>query len=535
MSKTHTTGYTRVYPGQQTQLNLSDYSRYLSARVRWRGVANPYWAYSTKSDSGISATIPYPDAGWSVYYCAGQATVVIRNNSAYDVTVEVRVSIGGTVYGASQTYIPPGGFAQVHTSSGTIYANLTGQTVSWSVHRISGSGDINSEGTPTASATLAQTQQRTQHTLNPRVTVGALSAQHTGELTEGQVSGWYTLNGLVKGNNTLTHQAANSNVRADVEVEYTVEPYLPYTEQEAPAHGSGTADTTVGFVFTLTAEPDNSAEKYHARIRIDNYSAMPAPEVYESKGNQTGWHYWTGSAWAAFPAEGVNPGTRVRYTKAFPLTTIYWDTASHDGYNYGRQTTPYKVRVVLSTDDLYALQIDGTPYDALTLRILEASNGELGGVVVTVDNKDGAAMAAIDFGDTLAVALHIKGEDEDFEAVVRELRPVGGTLEITAVTGDGILAERLCKQDYAAQDIGVTVAAIINTYCAPLTAAGVDTATGFVAPVQANGKSPLAVLEELRRNYGLYYYMDKNWDLHMYKPGAVSDDATLNIRYEVVT
>lgn len=527
MSKILTTDWQRVEPGQTTQIDLTDISRYLSARVRWRGVDNTYYEYSTLTNSGSSPSFPAPDIGQSYLYFVAAGTLTAQNYGNDTYTVRLTLYVGGSPVASELRSIGPSSTAAIGISSNQLYGAYVGSSVSLDVTAISGSGPL-STSNKNVTASTRQSLAVVQQTSYPSVQIDGQTTAYSGTLTNGQISAWQSLAGLIKGNNSIKHLMPE-NVRTDVQIEYTIEPYLPYTVQTLPQHGSGTTETSVDFVFTLTANAENSATKYHARIRLDNYSTMPASQIYESKTSQTGWSYWTGSAWAAFPAAGVNPGTQVKYTKTMPISTVYWDTASWDGYNYGRQGTASKVRIVISAEGKYALQINGVAYDALAIRVLEASNGEVGGVTVTLDNQGGAAISAIHFGDTLTMAINTAGGQEDYEAVVREMTPSGSTVDITAIN-DGILAERICKQDYPSQDIGLTVASIINTYCAPLTAANVDIATGFVAPVLANNKSPLAVLEELRKNYGFYYYVDKNWDMHLYKTTAVSADASIQIR-----
>lgn len=524
MSKITTTAWQRVYPGQTTQLDLTAMSHYISARVRWRGADNPYIVQTVLTASGTTAAFRAVEEGRSFVRHAAAGSVYVRSFSYETLVFLVKLNIGGTSY-AQQYNLSPGSQGTYSIQTGAIYTYMPGATVSVSTEVISGTGSM-STSSNNVSAYTTQEQTLTQHTTDPSVTIAGETAIYYGFLTDGAVSSWYTLDGLIKGMNSLYHNMDERSA-ADIQIEYTYEPLLPYTEQDAPEHATSTADTTVNFDFVLTADAENSAEKYHARIRFANFSTMPSATVYESKESQAGWNYWDGAAWQPFPSGGVDPDTLVRYTKTFPLSTIYWDTASWDGYSYGLQGTPYKVRLVLTADSLYTLEIDGQRYNARALRVTEACNGEIGGISMVLDNKDGTAYSTIAYGDTVILALSVNGQDQDFEGVVREINPSGAEVEVTAILGDGILAERIVKEDYASQDIGLIIKDIIETYCAPLTAANVDTATGFSAPIPANGKTPLAVFEDIRKNYGTYYYVDKNWDLHFYK--TVSDDAVIRI------
>jgi hypothetical protein len=114
------------------------------------------------------------------------------------------------------------------------------------------------------------------------------------------------------------------------------------------------------------------------------------------------------------------------------------------------------------------------------------------------------------------------GNAEEYRGIIRSKTPKNYALNVSAITGSGILAERRVKEDYTSQDIGLIVKDIIDTYCDPLTSTGVDTSIGISAPVTAMDKSPLSVLEELRRQHGVMYFIDKDWDAQLYLPSAIS-------------
>ena len=115
--------------------------------------------------------------------------------------------------------------------------------------------------------------------------------------------------------------------------------------------------------------------------------------------------------------------------------------------------------------------------------------------------------------------------------VVREKIPNGFNLTIVAILGDGILAERIVKEDFIKQDVGITAKAIIDTYCQPLTSDNIDIATGFEAPIPADGKKALAIFELIRKNYGLFYYVDIDWDTHLYSSDDIVEEPNIEVRY----
>lgn len=80
----------------------------------------------------------------------------------------------------------------------------------------------------------------------------------------------------------------------------------------------GTIDSVSGvpyFYFTIPTDADNNP--IHAEIDVDDDGAFGSPMLSKaSKTSQTGWQYWNGSAWAAWPSGGVTSayyGNQGRY------------------------------------------------------------------------------------------------------------------------------------------------------------------------------------------------------------------------------
>jgi hypothetical protein len=292
----------------------------------------------------------------------------------------------------------------------------------------------------------------------------------------------------------------------------------------------------------LTAEAGSAATKYSARVKISLYVSMtPLVVTMESKEGTGTWEVWDGvgdvaldASWDPMPTAGVDPGSRVRCKPTANLayrTNYYWTADAWDGTAYGFVLTARSLRILVTLEGLYLLDIGGTEYNILSLTAAETSNGELGYISFVIDNDGGVNNTAISYGDTVVLAIaDSSGNKEEFTGKVRNKTPLGENLSIYCILGDGILSERIVKQDYTSADIGATLASILTTYCAPLTGTGIDTTTGFTAPVVSSGKTPLSVVEALRRQYGFYYFIDKDWDAQLYLVGAITEART-NIKY----
>lgn len=309
----------------------------------------------------------------------------------------------------------------------------------------------------------------------------------------------------------------------------TLYPSLEAPTREDPTSGEKITDRRPYFIFTLTENTNNDATKYHARIRFSEYVNMQNATIFESSSSQVGWEYWNGSTWVAFQSNGVDPNTKVRFRTSSNLSyiTYYWDCASSDITQYGYNSMPWNFRIMLSADSLYLLVINSVEYNIYSLIVKETANGQIGQIEFEVNNNNGATNTAIAYGDDVNVAINdVFGNSEEYKGKVRTKSIQNYALKITAITGSGILAERRIKEDYANQDIGLTIKDIIDDYCDPLTSTNINTSTGISAPITAKDKTPLTVLEELRRQYGIMYFVDKDWDMHTYLPSDISNAFT---------
>lgn len=110
-----------------------------------------------------------------------------------------------------------------------------------------------------------------------------------------------------------------------------------------------------------------------------------------------------------------------------------------------------------------------------------------------------------------------------YRGVVRDIEEDDRFVSVQSVMGAGLLSERVIEEDYEQQDIGQTVEDIILDYCRPLTAENVDTETGIEAPINAEGEKPIRILENLRRRYNIFYFVDSAWDVHFYMQNDIEE------------
>lgn len=317
----------------------------------------------------------------------------------------------------------------------------------------------------------------------------------------------------------------------------TLEQPLKKPTINSPENDTDTTERSPVFDFNLTDEPINTATKYHARLRISlSLDLGLAEHLYESKEGTGTWEYYnTGtSSWESFPSAGVDPGTRVRCTISDQLDyrqLYYWDCASYDGADYGFDTTPRGFRVVLNIEGLFTLVIAGNTWLARNLSVTEAANGEIGEISFEVTNQDGYGNENINYGDTVILgAYDAYGNSKEFEGVVDAKYPTNIGTGIIATLGDGVFGQRLLNEDYILQDVGLTLKSAVDTYCSPVTTVNVDTSLGFSSPYPGINKTVLRMFEDLRRRYGFLFYVDRDWDLHVYLKNSISL-ATVGVKY----
>jgi hypothetical protein len=312
-------------------------------------------------------------------------------------------------------------------------------------------------------------------------------------------------------------------------------PILEAPVPESPDNGGRFQDRRPWLIFTLTPHPDNPAELYHARARVSEYSTM-SPVLYtlDSATGTGNWEYWDGAAWLTFPAGGVAPGTRVRCRTdlEMPYRAFYWDCAAHDGVMWGQNSLPWTFRILIAVSRTFTLVINDQ--DVVGVKDIVASetcNGEIGEISFSLDNKQGQA-DEINYNDLVILGINDKLNNVDeFRALVREKVPQQGKLmRLTCTTGDGILAERIVKQDYPAQDIGLSLKHAIDTYGAPLTSLNINTSTGIVAELKSKDKTLLQMFEEARRDYNQFYRVDNDWDVSTYFESDI-EQAIVQIQY----
>ena len=303
----------------------------------------------------------------------------------------------------------------------------------------------------------------------------------------------------------------------------TLYPYLPVPSDRIPLANARFEEGQITFEFTLDGYAPNPATKYHVRIRFSSFVGMdPTLFNYETKSSQAGWEYQSGENWLAFPAGGVDPNTRVRFATPvgsdLPLGPTYWDTSSWDGLRYGNNSPVRAVRVLIDVEELYTLLINDVPFKFVEkMEIVEASNGEIGKIGFSVSNHEGEG-DSIEFGDSVIVALRDhEGTVAEYAGRIRHKETVGFVTHLVAILGDGFFGERIVGQDYSTQEIGTTIAHIVNNYVSPLSSLGVDLSTGYVAPVKSLNETVTKVFEELRKNYGLFYFVDRDNEVQFYK------------------
>ena len=129
----------------------------------------------------------------------------------------------------------------------------------------------------------------------------------------------------------------------------------------------------------------------------------------------------------------------------------------------------------------------------------------------------------------LEVRSNLHGFSNGTRIIIKDSEHYDGVYTVSNVTVDTFEIGAVYEDDDAVgrcgalEDLGVTVKKIIDNYCQGIEAItdNVNLATGYIVPVSAEGKTAARVMEEIRRNYGLFYYVDKDAYLNLYKPEEI--------------
>jgi hypothetical protein len=516
MSLTKSTGWLAVQDGGTTNLPI-DVAHIVSARLRWRG-KDKRLTDSRGNSGGASASFPGVPEGWT--RSGGEAThsATVQTGAAYD---------SGTV-GVSA----PGGSKSVSWS----LSPHSSKRVTASAN-CSGTGTANGTWTKGQSATSIGSQSTSARVYyykdiqseNLSAMVNAVLVTGPASLNNGQVSDWYPVS-LAIGANTITHSITSSE-QADIEIEYTYQPYCAAPTRHSPANQVVTDDETPTFEMTM---PASDASTLHSRISLSMMATMSSPTVYDSSASQGGWEYLSGGSWLPLPVGGVAPGTKVRFTPPTPLPpgTWYWTVAAKDWAWGASSEMPWMIRRVLSVDALegYALAVGATPWTCTDLTVTESSNGEISTIEFTVpnhpDDNGRTAHDLINYGDPVYVSIYDStGEERQYLARVWEKQVDDLDLRVVATMGDKILADRLVTSDYLETDIGTALKSIIETDCAPLLSDGIPAPFGLTANLETKNRQAMQAFQEAFSTFGLLFWNETqalDWVQYLADPTTLS-------------
>ena len=498
------TGWVAVQSGNVTQINLPG-GRIVSAKVRWRGKRRTVESsdHATASASGAMAggniksqnlNAPTVPSGWDFSRQEARSTVYAGASGSYTCLAQISPEqqyLSGTGTGATAVAMQSDSFKS--QSGHSVYH---AQNYSWAFE-----------------VTTYYSKTTVYQTTSPRITINGQVTSGPSSLLDGVVSNWYDISGLVPGTiHQVLHTITGSN-QADVQIEIVYIPSLVITAIEPLPFGRATRLILV-FRAAVTQPGENSATAWWPQV-CAGQDPVDLDCLWDATADQTGWEYWDGEAWVSLTSAGAPLTAACRLTPdtaEMGLGKWYWQARAYDD-DTEAWSTPTEIRqfrLVLSVTARFLAEIDSVDVSPRVQRIVisETTNGELGSM--TFELHVPGANDPPEPDDPVQIALRdVAGNEEQYEGWVREL-PARIGQEMYAIEcklPDSILAERYILQDYTSQDVGLTAKAIIDTYCAPLDSAGVNTSTGFARPVAAFGQTPLDVLKELREQYGLLFWV----------------------------
>lgn len=506
------TGWVRVGNGGQTEVVIPQ-GKITQVRVRWRGVDHSYTEYDTTdaSRSGTAASgggigpyslRPADKSGWK------QLRTTVSVSCASSV---VRGWLCG-VQTAGKAWQTASGTGKNGSKSYTWYPGDTDR-YNYAEADMDGTDPYDWD----MSASIRWSREVTDNTVNPKITVDANDTQHTGTLLNGVASDWTAASGFVAGaTNVVAHTISGSEL-ADVQIEVTYTPTFAPLLLEPGAYARATAASLVFEV--LATEPDGSAATaWFPKILLSDQSDLTDATTFDASTDQTDWEYWDDVAedWAALTGDGAPVGAKCRLspdTSAMAMGRWYWALLVWDDETelWSEQSAIRQFRMVLTLAARVACEIETVDQTAnvRAIKISETTNGELGRMAFELYVPPAGSAPSV--GDAVVMAVRdVDGNDEQFEGwVAEEPARVGPRIfAIRCSLPDSILAQRYILEDYASQDVGVTLKAIVDDYCSPLDSSGINTSTGFSRPVTAFGRTALDVFKEVRDQYGLLFWVN---------------------------
>ncbi len=349
---------------------------------------------------------------------------------------------------------------------------------------------------------------------DPQVTIAGQVTRYTGTLADGTYSPWLTCAGLAAGATNSIRVDVAGSPQVYVEVDATVTA-LAVTAIEPTAFAQLTRDALV-FRLSAAALGGATPARWFPRIRVNQYDTWDSPTYdWDSTADRTGWEYDDGGVWAALPAEGAPLGSQVRFTPPVALAAFSWcwrASGWESVTGWSAESATKRCRILLEIWAAYALEIGGVDYTgkARGIRISLATEGELSFIEFTL-TADAAPAAEAD------VVLAVQDPSGVSKQIVGRVRGEAQRLTPTQFAvrvklGDSILEERVVRQDYPSQDLGLTLKQAVDTYGQPLDSSGIDTASGVSRPVEATGMTLGDLFRELCPEAGLFFGTDSTVD-----------------------
>ncbi|MGM0437497.1 MAG: hypothetical protein ACQEQD_04430 [Bacillota bacterium] len=530
MAVTLETDWKEVEDGDVTTLDLQNALNVNWAEIKWKGVdrtetnilyetnsVEDTVSVSSSGSESESPSIPSTPSGYEFYEHYFFAYIQIGPAEPDTSDLEIYGETEGNVildvskFLDSKDYIEDSNTVDEEYTNQTFNLDYSCGADNWEYHYL-----IETEGRKVTSTTY--------NTQDPQVTIGTSTTNYTGSLNDGEETAYITLAGLTAGEiNDIEHIISGSEI-AEYKIQYNIDQTIPVLK--TPVSGTETEDTQPTFEIYVPEDPDNTVatDSYHAKIIFSENSAMTdVIYEYESKENQTGWEYYDTdtSSWEDVPPGGFPADSDVRLTIQDELSPglVYWTAKTYEGNDtYGDAPSPNSIRIQyqLAEDEGYKLIIEDTEWDAYSIEVTRTSNGELANFNFEVNNENGDAETAINWNDSVNLIFKdFQGLQQELTGRVREKNVDGHYLNVTAQLGDRILTERIIKEDYADIDLGKLVRNIIRDYGAPLTVENVRD-IGISASIPTDNKKIINVLEKLRKDYQIQYFIDSNLDVHLY-------------------
>ena len=272
--------------------------------------------------------------------------------------------------------------------------------------------------------------------------------------------------------------------------------------------------------YVIVAVDDADGDNLHVQVQLSlspsfasghNVSSIDTPSVFEEAADPY-------AVWTEVPTSGATAGNRVRWQPP-PLRydAHYVRARVFDGILWSDWTSARAFTTTPGGDLPLTCTIGDHAYYIKDLVAHEKTGGEPSPLTFRLALSAWKEKPFAE-GDQVSVGLALGEHSRAWNGTVETWTESGAWLNVYCLQDDAYLSRKLVTGDLAEDDIGDNLAALVDTYGAPLDSTAMATALGVDAAIEGEDKT---LAEHLRRwadILGLILWVDATGSVHLEDP-----------------